>query len=109
MIYDINKYSVFSLFTFFLKINYDSDVYLLFRNYVIEKLGGVKTHKRYIEDFKLPYFAHSFGFEKYCYAKTKRQYAIKTKWYEFLYKNTNLPDDMKSNIRNRYLIFYDEC
>lgn len=100
MIYDINKYSVFSLFSLFLKINYDSDVYLLFRKYVNEKWSmQLKNYNRYN---KSTYFCNCLGFEDYC--KKEHCYRdIVTKWYKFLYENTNLSYSLKSQIKMIYL------
>lgn len=109
MIYDVKKYNVFSLFSIFLKLNYDSEVYVQFRRYVEESNWLKKGNNYYVKSINI-YFSHASGFHDYFdkNVKTSRNKhyidgSLMIEWYKFLYLKTNLPIDLKTTIRYSFL------
>lgn len=90
----VSEFNTFSLFSFFLKKYYGRKIYVNFRQYIKKRFNG--NISIYMEENGYPYFAHVSDFErKYCPKGTH----IFSKWYTFLYNNTDFNDDIKSMIR----------
>ncbi|MCQ2793626.1 MAG: hypothetical protein MJ221_04375 [Bacilli bacterium] len=107
--YDVEKYSVFSLFSIFLKLNYDSEVYVQFRQYVEESDWLKKGNNFYGKHVKT-YFSHASDFHDYFDKNVKtsryKHYidgSLMIEWYKFLYLKTNLPIDLKTTIQRTFL------